>query len=75
VHAFPSARVATHALRAPIDRKAAKTPNLNAVSAHQGIAHRIEHGLDGRIGVAVGQLAHTFRQQLNKIGSGHGNNK
>src|SRR3989338_9907974 len=72
-NAFARARVAAHARRAPVERKTAKTTNLYAVPTHQRIAHGVKNRLDGIFGIAVGQLAETCSQFLDKIASGHKN--
>ena len=40
--------------------KLPKAADLDAVAAREGVAHRVEDGLDGKLGVALGQLAKAF---------------
>src|SRR3954469_14435675 len=72
VDAFAGTRVAAHAGRAPVDREAAEAADLDAVPAHERVAHRVEDRLDGVLGVAMGELAETAGQFFDEIGSGHG---
>ena len=37
----------------------------------QRIAHGVENGLDGKLGVAVGQLAKSAGQRFNEVAAGH----
>jgi hypothetical protein len=64
-------RIAAHARRAPVDREAAEAADLDAVAPHQCVAHGVEDGLDGVLGVAVGELAETGGQFFDEVGSGH----
>jgi hypothetical protein len=52
--------------------KTAKAANFDAVPSNQGVVHRVQNGLDGKFGVAVGQLAEAGGQFFNEIGAGHG---
>jgi hypothetical protein len=71
VHALAGARVAAQARRPAIDREAAEAADLDAVSTDQCVAHRVQNGLDGCIGVALRQLAEALGQQFDEIGTGH----
>jgi hypothetical protein len=50
-----------------VDGEAAKAADLDPVAAHQRIAHGIKNGLDGVLGVSVGELAETVGQFFNKV--------
>jgi hypothetical protein len=56
LHALARTRVAPDARRTPVDREAAEAADLDAVPAHQRVAHRVEDGLDGVFGIAVREL-------------------
>jgi len=70
-HTFAAARIAPHAGRSPVDRKAAETADLDPMSSHQGVIHRVQDGLDGELGVAMGELAKPIGQFFNKVRTGH----
>jgi hypothetical protein len=50
------AGVAPNTGRPAVHRKAAKTTNLNPVTTHQGIAHRVQNRLDGELCITVCEL-------------------
>ena len=62
---FSGPRITPHAGRTPIDGKAAKTPDFDAVATHQCFAHGLKKCLDGIFGVAVRQLAKSGSQFFN----------
>ncbi len=66
-HGLAAARITSHAGRAVVHRKAAKAPDLDAVSAHQGVAHGIQDGLDREFCIAVGELTKAFGQLFNEV--------
>ena len=66
-HGLAAAWIAAHAGRAVVDREAAKAPDLDAVPAHQGLAHGVQNGLDGVFGIAVGELAETGGQFFDEV--------
>ena len=66
-HGFAAAWIAAHARRAVVDREAAKAADLDAVPAHQGLAHGIQNGLDGVFGIAVGELAKAGGQFFDEV--------
>ncbi len=70
-YGFAAARVAAQTRRPVADRKTAKTPYLNAMAAHQRLAHGVKQGFHGDFCVAVRQLGKTLSQGFNEIGSGH----
>ena len=55
-----------------VDRETAKAPDLDAVPTHQGIAHRVQYGLDGEFGIAVRELTKAGGQFFDEVGAGHG---
>lgn len=67
LHTFAGTRVASHARRTAIDRKAAKAPDLDPVAACQGVTHGVENSLDSCFCVAVRELTKSLGQQFNKI--------
>lgn len=71
MYGFAAAWVAAHACEAVVDGKAAKAADFNALSAHQGIAHRIQNGFDCEFGVALRQLTETCSQFFDEIRTGH----
>src|SRR4051812_7921353 len=71
VHALAGSRIASHAGRAAVDREAAEAADLDAVAAHQCVAHRVEDGLDGVLRVAMGQLAESGGQFFYEVATGH----
>src|SRR3954447_15665398 len=72
VHAFAGTGIASHARRPAVDREAAEAADLDAVPAHERIAHRVQDGLDGVLGVAVRQLTETGGQFFDEVRSCHG---
>ncbi len=58
----------------PVDRKAAKAANLNAVPCNQCVIHGVQNGLDGKFGIAMGELAKPVGEFFNKVGACHGKN-
>jgi hypothetical protein len=71
VHAFARTRIAAHPGRTAVDGKAAEPTNLDAVTAHQRLAHRVKNGLDRVLGVAMRELAEAGSQFFDKITAGH----
>jgi hypothetical protein len=65
-HLLAAARVAAHARRAAVDREAAEAADLDAVAARQRVGHRVEHGLDGELGVALRELREAFGQRVTR---------
>ena len=55
-----------------VDGKAAKAPDLYAMTPHQRVVHGIKDGLDCKFGIAVGQLDETIGQLFNKVRASHG---
>ena len=72
LHRLAAARVAAQPWRSVTHREAAKAADLDAMSAHQGVAHGVQNGFDGGLGVALGQMIKECGQFFEKIGSGHG---
>ena len=70
-HGLAGAWVAAHARRAVGHGKTAETPDFDALSAHQSIAHGIQDGLDGQLGIALRELGKARRKFIDEIGSGH----
>ena len=55
----------------PVTLHAISVADLDAVAAPEGVAHRIEHGLDGELAVALRQLPEALGQLVHQITSGH----
>jgi len=68
---FARTWVAAHAGRAAVDREAAKATNFDSVAPRQGIGHGVQDGLDGKLGVALGELSKALGQASHEIGSSH----
>ena len=66
-YGLAAAGVAPHAWGAVVDGETAKTPDLDAMPTHQGIAHGVQNGLDGVLGIAVGELAKAGGQFFNEV--------
>jgi len=66
-HSLTAAWVAAHARGAVVDRKAAKAAHLDAVTAHQGFAHCVKKGLDGKLGVTVSELAESRSKFFDEV--------
>jgi hypothetical protein len=64
-HAFTAAGVATHAGRTVVDGEAAKAANLDAVPCNQCVVHGVQNGLDGKFGIAMGELAKPVGEFFN----------
>ena len=64
-------QLASDAWGAAIDGKAAETADLDPVAFDQGITHRVENRLDGKLGIAVGELAEPAGQCFHKVAAGH----
>ncbi|GGH65973.1 hypothetical protein GCM10010975_34330 [Comamonas phosphati] len=71
MHGFAAAGVAADAGRAVVDGEAAETADFNPVSVHQGIAHSVQNGFDGLLGIALIELAKPGGKFFDEIGSGH----
>ncbi|MNW11446.1 hypothetical protein D3C71_2089090 [compost metagenome] len=51
----------------------AKTTDLDALAAHEGIFDGLENRFDSLLRIPLGQLVKTFGKLFNQIGSGHTN--
>src|SRR5690606_23575816 len=69
--ALARARVAPDARRAPVDGKAAEPTDLDAVALDQSLAHGVENGLDGKLGVTVRELAEAAGKGFDEVAAGH----
>jgi len=69
--AFTIARIAAHARRMVADGKTTKATNFDTLTAHQGVVHRVQDGLDGEFGVLLGQLAEAAGQFFDDVRAGH----
>lgn len=65
VDRFTAAGVAANARRAAGDGEAAKATDLDALALNQGIAYSVLNGLDGVLGVTLGELGKTCGQLFN----------
>ena len=68
---FARTWIAAHAGRTTVDGEAAKAPNFDSVAPRQGIGHGVQDGLDGKLGVALGELSKALGQASHEIGSSH----
>ncbi len=66
-HTFAAARIASNTRRAVIDRKAAKTPNFNALPMHQRVIHRLKNGFHRQFGIALSQMGKPGGQFFGKV--------
>jgi hypothetical protein len=55
-----------------VQRKTAKTPNLDSLTGGQGLRHVINQQLDRQLHVFGAQLALTFGHQINQFTTRHG---
>lgn len=70
--AFTTARIAPDPWRASVNRKTAKSANLDAMPPHQRFVHGIQYGFDREFSIAVCQLAETAGKFFYEVRARHG---
>lgn len=66
-HRLTCLRIATHARRAVMQGKTAEAADFNAFATRKRLAHMIQHGLDGKLDIPIGEMRLLARQDVNEF--------